>query len=86
MWGSDYPHREGTYPYTLESLQHSFHDWDEADLRKLLAGTAAQVYDIELAPLEELPIGPAVADVATPLAEKPTDTHSMAFSQRRITT
>lgn len=86
MWGSDYPHREGTFPYTLESLQHSFHDWDEADLRKLLAGNAAQVYDIDLAPLEELPIGPLVADVATPLAEKPTDTHSMAFSQRRITT
>ncbi|MEM7142288.1 MAG: amidohydrolase family protein [Actinomycetota bacterium] len=83
MWGSDYPHREGTYPYTLESLQHSFHDWDEADMRKLLATNAASVYDLDLPALEEIPIGPAVADVAQPLAEKPADTYSMAFSQRR---
>jgi predicted TIM-barrel fold metal-dependent hydrolase len=83
MWGSDYPHKEGTYPYSLEALQHSFHDWDEADMRLLLAGTAAEIYDLDLAGLAALEIGPLVTDVATPLAEKPTDTFSMAFSQRR---
>ena len=83
MWGSDYPHKEGTYPYSLEALQHSFHDWDEADLRLLLAGTAAEIYDLDLDMLDALDLGPLVADVATPLAEKPTDTFSMAFSERR---
>ena len=67
MWGSDYPHKEGTYPYSLEALQHSFCDWDEADLRLLLAGTAAEIYDLDLDMLDALEIGPMVADVATPL-------------------
>ena len=84
MWGSDYPHKEGTYPYTLESLQHSFSDWDEADLRKVLGETAAEVYDLDIAALEPLDIGPTVDEVATPLAEKPTDTFSMAFTPRRL--
>ncbi|MDW3218426.1 MAG: amidohydrolase family protein [Acidimicrobiales bacterium] len=84
MWGSDYPHREGTYPYTLESLQYSFHDWSEDDLRTLLAGNAADVYGFDLGPLEEIPVGPSVEEVARPLGEKPTDTHSMAFSPRRL--
>ena len=84
MWGSDYPHKEGTFPYTLESLQHTFHDWNEADLRKVLGGTAATVYDLDLAELSSLDIGPTVEQVATPLAETPTDTHSMAFTPRRL--
>lgn len=83
MWGSDYPHREGTYPYSLEALQHSFHKWDEADLRLLLAGTAAELYGLDLDALEALDIGPLVADVATPLAATPDDSFSMAFSRRR---
>ena len=81
---SDYPHKEGTYPYTLESLQHTFHDWNEADLRKVLGETAADVYDLDLDVLSTLDIGPTVEQVATPLAEKPTDTYSMAFSPRRL--
>jgi hypothetical protein len=84
MWGSDYPHKEGTYPYSLESLQYSFHDWDEADLRKLLGGTAARIYDLDIDALEPLGVGPTIEQVATPLAEKPTDTFSMAFSPRRL--
>ena len=24
MWGQDYPHIEGTYPYTTEALRHTF--------------------------------------------------------------
>jgi predicted TIM-barrel fold metal-dependent hydrolase len=83
MWGSDYPHKEGTYPYTLESLQYTFHDWDEADLRKVLGETAAEIYDLDIEALVPLGIGPTVQEVATPLAAKPTDTYSMAFSPRR---
>ena len=34
MWGSDYPHDEGTYPFTTEALRQVFHDWPEADLQR----------------------------------------------------
>ena len=85
MWGSDYPHKEGTFPYTRESLQHTFHDWTEADLRKVLGATAADVYDLDLESLAPLELGPTVEQVATPLAQTPTDTFSMAFSPRHLT-
>ena len=69
MWGSDYPHDEATYPYSLEALRQVFHDWSEADLRKVLAGNAADLYDFDLealAPLAEQ-YGPTVAEIARPL-------------------
>ena len=60
MWGSDYPHDEGTYPYSTLALRQVFHDWSEADLRKVLAGNAAAVYDFDLDALAPLAarIGP----------------------------
>ena len=48
MWGSDYPHDEGTYPFTTEALRQLFSDWPEADLRRILAGNAAEAYGFDL--------------------------------------
>ena len=81
MWGSDYPHHEGTYPYSKESLQRAFHDWDEADMRCVLSGNAAEVYRFDLEKLAPLAAehGPSVEDVATPLAEIPAKATSPAF-------
>ena len=81
MWGSDYPHREGTYPYTHESLRRTFVDWDEADLRAVLADNAARVYGFDLAALAPIAAecGPSVAEVATPLDAIPADATSPAF-------
>ena len=63
MWGSDYPHDEGTYPYSTLALRQVFHDWPEADLRKVLAENAAGVYDFDLDALAPAAasIGPTVA-------------------------
>ena len=41
MWGSDYPHDEGTGPFTREHLRQLFHDIDRAELQQILAGNAA---------------------------------------------
>jgi len=81
MWGSDYPHREGTYPYTRESLRRSFSDWSADDLDMLLGGTAAAVYGFDLDALAPLAAehGPSVADVSQPLESVPADAHSPAF-------
>ncbi|MFM7068523.1 MAG: amidohydrolase family protein, partial [Actinomycetes bacterium] len=81
MWGSDYPHREGTYPYTVESLRRSFHDWPEADLRLVLGETAAKVYGVDLTALAPLAaeFGPTVEALRVPLDTVPADASSPAF-------
>ncbi len=40
MWGSDYPHDEGTHPHTREHLRRRFHDLEESEIRMMLAGNA----------------------------------------------
>jgi predicted TIM-barrel fold metal-dependent hydrolase len=73
MWGSDFPHDEGTYPFTALSLRQIFHDWPEADLRRVLAGNAAAMYGFDLEALAgpASRLGPTVAEVSQPLAELP---------------
>jgi predicted TIM-barrel fold metal-dependent hydrolase len=73
MWGSDYPHDEGTFPFTREHLRQLFHDTPEAELRAILAGNAAALYGFDvdaLAPLAEK-VGPSVKEIATPLDTLP---------------
>ena len=73
MWGSDYPHDEGTHPFTREHLRQLFHDAPEADLRGFLAGDAAKLYDFDLDALAPLAAqyGPTVEEIATPLDALP---------------
>jgi predicted TIM-barrel fold metal-dependent hydrolase len=73
MWGSDYPHDEGTAPYTREHLRQLFHDTDPGELQQLLAGNAARLYDFDLDALAPLAAkaGPTVAELATPLDKLP---------------
>jgi predicted TIM-barrel fold metal-dependent hydrolase len=73
MWGSDYPHNEGTHPYTREHLRQLFHSWQPGDLQQVLARTAAKLYEFDLdklAPLADK-VGPTVAEIAEPLHELP---------------
>ncbi len=73
MWGSDYPHDEGTAPYTREHLRQLFHDTDPVELQQLLAGNAARVYGFDLDRLAPLAAqaGPTVEEIATPLDNLP---------------
>ena len=73
MWGSDYPHDEGTGPYTREHLRQLFCDWDPTALQQVLADTAAQLYRFNLDALAPLAqeYGPTVAEIAQPLTELP---------------
>jgi hypothetical protein len=81
MWGSDYPHHEATSPYSKESLRRSFVGWSEADLRKVLAENAAEVYGFDLPKLDAYAakIGPTVDEIATPLEKIPAGATSPAF-------
>jgi predicted TIM-barrel fold metal-dependent hydrolase len=54
MWGSDYPHPEGTWPVTREQMIETFHGLPEDDVAAMLGGNAAGVYGFDtekLAPL-----------------------------------
>ena len=54
MWGTDYPHPEGTWPVTRDQMVESFHGVPEAELAAMLGGNAARVYGFDtekLAPL-----------------------------------
>ncbi len=81
MWGSDYPHHEGTYPFTIEALRRAFSDWPEADMRAVLADNAAGVYSFDMGALTPIGAshGPAVSDVAKPLELTPKGATSPAF-------
>ena len=73
MWGSDYPHDEGTGPYTREHLRQLFSTTPPHELHAFLAGNAASLYGFDLAALDPLAqrYGPGVAEIATPLDRLP---------------
>jgi predicted TIM-barrel fold metal-dependent hydrolase len=75
MWGSDYPHDEGTYPYTREHLRLLFGDMDPGELQKVLAENVSAMYDFDLRSLAPLArrFGPTVEEIAHPLDKLPDD-------------
>lgn len=54
MWGSDYPHIEGTWPDTAAALSRTFAGVPESDCIALLGGNAAGVYGFDLPALTNL--------------------------------
>jgi predicted TIM-barrel fold metal-dependent hydrolase len=86
MWGSDYPHAEGSYPHSREALRASFAGAPEAELRKMLGTTAARVYGFDLAALDRLAAahGPTVDELEVPLAAFPPDSTCNAFDPDAI--
>lgn len=54
MWGSDYPHDEGTHPHTKEHLRRRFAGLDHDECVKMLSGNAAKLYDFDLDKLAPL--------------------------------
>lgn len=62
MWGSDYPHIEGTWPHTAESLQESLGHVPTEEVELIVGKTAAEVYNFDLDALSPIAqsIGPEV--------------------------
>ena len=54
MWGSDYPHPEGAWPYTRQQMADTFHDLPDGEITAMLGGNAAAFYELDtekLAPI-----------------------------------
>jgi len=83
LWGNDYPHYEGTFPYNLESLRLTFNDIDDARRRKLFGLNAAALYDFDVEKLLPLATqyGPTPEQINTPLpvSEIPKDATCYLF-------
>jgi predicted TIM-barrel fold metal-dependent hydrolase len=82
MWGQDYPHIEGTYPYTREALRSTFAGVDRAEVAAMVGGNAVGVYGFDLDLLRDAAarVGPGLDEIDVPLDEVPADSRSKAFA------
>ena len=51
MWGSDYPHPEGTWPITRQQMHTSLEGLPTKDIEAILGGNAIRFYDLDVAKL-----------------------------------
>src|SRR2546430_8313283 len=57
MWGSDYPHKEGSMPFTLEALRASFAGVDHDEVQQRVGLNAARCYGFDLNALRPIATG-----------------------------
>jgi predicted TIM-barrel fold metal-dependent hydrolase len=85
MWGQDYPHSEGAYPFSRQALRASLATVPGDEVRTILSDTPAKVFGFDLVKLQAVAdlIGPTVEEIAEPLVDAPRvpeDTHCKAFA------
>jgi predicted TIM-barrel fold metal-dependent hydrolase len=71
MWGSDYPHMEGTWPNTLASLRATFGSIPEDEIRSMMGATAAKVFNFDVDKLNSVAqsIGPEISAIIGPVKQ-----------------
>jgi predicted TIM-barrel fold metal-dependent hydrolase len=47
MWGSDYPHDEGSFPHSQAVIERTFAGLSDADMRKIVRDNAARLYGFD---------------------------------------
>ncbi len=69
MWGSDYPHIEGTWPRTKLALRNTFAGIPEAEVRTILGDNGVRFFDLDASVLQPIAdrIGPTPEEVTKPL-------------------
>lgn len=86
LWGNDYPHYEGCYPYSRENLRFAFSDVDPAEVRAMVGGNAAALYGFDLDALRPAARKAAITPelVSRPLEEIPADSTCITFQRARF--
>ena len=81
LWGNDYPHFEGTFPYNLESLRLTFAGIGERERRLMFSENAADLYKFDLDALRPLAnqVGPRPSEINTPLPRDEIPRDSMCY-------
>ena len=54
MWGSDYPHPEGTWPHSAAAVDAQFAGVPADEVRAMVAGNSVRVFGFDLAALPTL--------------------------------
>ena len=77
MWGSDYPHKESSFPFSRAALRRTFAGIDAAEVQEMLGGNAARLYRFDMARLAEVAarVGPTHEEIdrALPVEEIPAE-------------
>jgi predicted TIM-barrel fold metal-dependent hydrolase len=84
MWGSDYPHIEGTWPNTTAALRKTFEGIGPDSIRRILSGNAIDAFGFDAQKLTDVAgrVGPTVAAVSQPLTTVPEGLEfSLAFRE-----
>ena len=65
MWGSDYPHLEGTWPHTRAYMNETFSDYEDDEIRAILGGSAVEAYGFDVETLDPIveAIGPTLDEI-----------------------
>ena len=88
MWGDDYPHSEGTWPFSNEALRVAFAGEDPDVVQACVGTNTANLYGFDLAALAPLAaeFGPLVTDIAEVLdpADYPAASTSNAFDTTQV--
>ncbi|MDG2029190.1 MAG: amidohydrolase family protein [Acidimicrobiales bacterium] len=48
LWGNDYPHREGSFPYYREWIDKQFAGVPDAEIDAITSGNAAKLFGLEI--------------------------------------
>jgi hypothetical protein len=67
MWGDDYPHLEGTFPYTRDALRKTFAGIRPEFTQRMIGLNAAEAYGFDVARLRAVAerIGPTAAELSS---------------------
>jgi predicted TIM-barrel fold metal-dependent hydrolase len=70
MWGSDYPHLEGSAPINREAMRYVLHGLPEEEIRQILGANAIRLWGFDEQLLQDVAdrVGPTVNDLATPIS------------------
>src|SRR6185312_16145427 len=66
LWGSDYPHLEGTWPYTRQHLRFVFAGMPPEDVRPIVGENAVRLLNVDIDPLRAIADrnGPTIEELA----------------------
>lgn len=85
LWGNDYPHYEGCFPYSRENMRFAFSEVPESEVRMMLGENAAALYGFDLDALRPIAAKLAITPelVREPLDEIPADSTCITFLRAR---
>ena len=65
LWGSDYPHYEGSWPNSRKVIHEALHGAPESEIRAILGENAARLYGFDLAMLDRIAaeVGPTIDEI-----------------------